>query len=967
MTNNSTSTLNLQSLFYTVPLGFLFVIETYVFKLIQLREITGKLDIIAAGQALAPDLAVFMLLTLVTSILLSRNNPVIKGIGFCGFYLFMFYALFISAFSHGYFLVTGTSLSWSTIVYWVNNTSATNNIIESEATAAKLGLLAAQIILFVACIIVPNLKKIRQWIDFKDGITPKKSRVIAATLLALSPFFFAIPGRPEAAALSRSIPVSILSEFAHEVLLSDRTVTLRKEDLIDPELHFEKKPGAPSPNIVLIILESFNWKSSDVYVPGQGTTPFLAELAPKSTIINNQYAIIPHTTKALVPIMCGINPYLATKAKETTQGILPRRCLPHILESQGYQTAFFQTATNFEKRSQLVSNMGFDSFKYVKNMPTQGFEKIAYLGREEKMMIEPSMEWLDSVKGSPFFVTYLTLCTHHNYMTPQSFEYVDFPTNDKDKKNFLNAVRYTDDFVRELFARFEQKGLIDNTVFILLGDHGEGFAEHGRRQHDVVMWEEGLRAVGMLYSPTYFPKPGRIHGMRSHLDILPTITDLLGLELENGSLSGQSLLAPVPDDRKLFYSCWFNRQCLAMREGPVKTIYFYGIQPMEVYDNSKDEFEQTNLALTPPYDQAFLDARRDEMLRWRTASNQQYEVWEKALSQGKVTDQKPFIANKLQARFGKYVELVGYEATPSRATADQDVEIKFVFKCLKEMPSSKKLFVHLNHRSGTKNADHVPVSGTMPLHKWKAGQYITDEHTIRIPGDWATGTLNVHIGFWDTITKKRMVITETDAPINDMRLLAIQIPITKLETTKTLTQSQVREKIKNWISFKKPTGFDRNIGAVFGNAVELTGVTLERTDVKLAGTVEMTYAFRNLSSVPPDWHLTVKLIMDDGKASINGDHVPIGGLYPTKLWREGEYIVDKHKIHIDMYKSKIGTYSIWLGFKDGPHPVTVSGEGEFDSKNRIKLGTVTISKGEGHGRIKPKTDFLVRPSAKKVN
>ena len=77
-----------------------------------------------------------------------------------------------------------------------------------------------------------------------------------------------------------------------------------------------------------------------------------------------------------------------------------------------------------------------------------------------------------------------------------------------------------------------------------------------------------------------------------------------------------------------------------------------------------------------------------------------------------------------------------------------------------------------------------------------------------------------------------------------------------------------------------------------------------------------------LKEVPGKWRLMVRLIGEDGKV-VKGDHVPIGGLYPPGLWRPGEDVVDKHKIHIDMYKTKVGDYRIWMGFRNGSRPVEV--------------------------------------------
>jgi arylsulfatase A-like enzyme len=47
--------------------------------------------------------------------------------------------------------------------------------------------------------------------------------------------------------------------------------------------------------------------------------------------------------------------------------------------------------------------------------------------------------------------------------------------------------------LKSLVQQYKELGLYDNTIFVLFGDHGEGFGEHGRFMHGDTIWEEGLR------------------------------------------------------------------------------------------------------------------------------------------------------------------------------------------------------------------------------------------------------------------------------------------------------------------------------------------------------------------------------------------------------------------------------------------------------------------------------------------
>jgi hypothetical protein len=156
-----------------------------------------------------------------------------------------------------------------------------------------------------------------------------------------------------------------------------------------------------------------------------------------------------------------------------------------------------------------------------------------------------------------------------------------------------------------------------------------------------------------------------------------------------------------------------------------------------------------------------------------------------------------------------------------------------------------------------------------------------------------------------------------------------------------IDEAELRQKVKDWVGTEDPQ-IGEGVNVVFDGKVEFVSAALTRTEVKQAGTVEMTYVFRVLDTIPRHWKLTVKLEREDGK-KIDGDHDPIGGLYPPDLWRVGEYVVDKHMLHIDMYKCKPGKYKIWLGFKKGSRSIPAIGKGEIDKNGRVLLGEVTIN------------------------
>ncbi|WP_243638062.1 LTA synthase family protein [Rubrobacter taiwanensis] len=368
--------------------------------------------------------------------------------------------------------------------------------------------------------------------------------------------------------------------------------------------------GSRRRNLVLVHLESTRASSVTPYSPGLRSTPFLAELAESSLLVERAYSAVPHTSKAAVSANCGIFPPPLQEPVEAAPGGLEVRGIAALLGEEGYRTAFFQSSTReFEDFENLAGNLGYEDYYSIEDMETGGFERANYFGYEDEVMLAPAEGWIGEGAGEPFVITYLTGVAHHDYRPPARYGIVRF-SEDELLNRYLNCVRYQDFFVRRLVEQYRRLGLYEETIFVIYGDHGEGFGEHGRYGHEDVPYEEGIRVPLIFHAPGLLGG-GRIEGPASLADILPTVAELLGYEPEGGE--GRSLLRPVPPDRPLMFSCFNRDRCLASLRGDEKYIYHYGDRPDELFDLSLDPAERRNLARKLP---RRVRQRRGELLSW---------------------------------------------------------------------------------------------------------------------------------------------------------------------------------------------------------------------------------------------------------------------------------------------------------------------------------------------------------------
>jgi arylsulfatase A-like enzyme len=208
----------------------------------------------------------------------------------------------------------------------------------------------------------------------------------------------------------------------------------------------------------------------------------------------------------------------------------------------------------------------------------------------------------------------MTNVGHHDFRTPASWQKVRFEgVSNPQLEAYYNCLRYVDGVLRQLVDGYRELGLLEDTVFVFVGDHGQMFDEHNARQTYNAVYQEGLHVPALIYAPGMPLVPRVVKGARLQVDILPTIAELLGYRIEGAQLPGVSLLQPVAADRRLFFSSSIDWTFLAARRGSRKYIYSFDRKPMEVFDLERDPDEAHPLQIGK---QELAQVRR-EMLEWR--------------------------------------------------------------------------------------------------------------------------------------------------------------------------------------------------------------------------------------------------------------------------------------------------------------------------------------------------------------
>ena len=175
--------------------------------------------------------------------------------------------------------------------------------------------------------------------------------------------------------------------------------------------------------------------------------------------------------------------------------------------------------------------------------------------------------------------------------------------------------------LEQLFGEFEARQWIGNTVFVIVGDHGELFGEHGTTfPHCHFLWEDAIRVPLIIYAPRLIWQQYRHPGPLQLVDVFPTLADLLRFEVTGESNVGVSAVDGLAR-QPIMLSASANQSMALMRDS-LKYIYYFGRRPMQVFNILADRAEtQDRSSAISDEERASVEA---QLLNWRSAVNATY-------------------------------------------------------------------------------------------------------------------------------------------------------------------------------------------------------------------------------------------------------------------------------------------------------------------------------------------------------
>ena len=301
--------------------------------------------------------------------------------------------------------------------------------------------------------------------------------------------------------------------------------------------------GSPPFNVILITMDTTRRDRLSCYGFSEETTPNLDQIARDGVLFERAFTPVPVTLPAHATMLTGLYPYQHGVRHNGTY-VLPdsTTTLAEMLEAKGYDTGAVLGAFPVDHRFGLAQ--GFD--QYDDRFSRMGVREGDTAQRPATEVTRRALEWVDQHSERPFFLWTHYFDPHAPYHPPEPFA-ARFPGD-----AYAGEVAAMDAGIGTLVDGLAAKGLLERTILVVAGDHGEGLGDHQEPTHSMFIYGATQSVPFLLRLPDAGPytagkwRQQRVTAPVDLIDILPTIWNAVGMPAsELPALAGKSLLPLV--------------------------------------------------------------------------------------------------------------------------------------------------------------------------------------------------------------------------------------------------------------------------------------------------------------------------------------------------------------------------------------------------------------------------------------
>ncbi len=266
------------------------------------------------------------------------------------------------------------------------------------------------------------------------------------------------------------------------------------------------------PNVLVITMDTTRADHLGCYGHPAGVTPNIDKIAREGVLFEQCVSAAPSTLSSHATIFTGLYPYVHGARDNVGYRLREANTtLAEALSEQGFVTGAFISAAPLHRRS------GID----------QGFETFMDAGTESMLVGEETCDrairWLREHANERLFGWVHFYDPHFPYEAPE--DSVSTAPNP-----YLREIAYMDSQIGRLVSELKRLNLYDNTIIVLVADHGESLGEHDELTHLYFIYDTTIHVPLILRAGGLLPANTRVEAPVRTVDISPTLLSMLNLE-----------------------------------------------------------------------------------------------------------------------------------------------------------------------------------------------------------------------------------------------------------------------------------------------------------------------------------------------------------------------------------------------------------------------------------------------------
>ncbi|HEY1400633.1 MAG TPA: sulfatase-like hydrolase/transferase [Terriglobales bacterium] len=353
-------------------------------------------------------------------------------------------------------------------------------------------------------------------------------------------------------------------------------------------------PQKSAPNVVLITIDTLRADHLGCYGYKQIKTPNIDGLAADSSRFERAYTVVPVTLPSHTAMLTGTYPMLSGMHDFSANKLSPQQgTMATVLKQAGYATGAVVASAVLDSRFGL--NQGFDFYYDHFDFSRLEEANLDEMERPGNVVADQALDWLGKNSQKKFFLWMHLYDPHYPYRPPEPYsrEYASQP--------YDGEIAFADEQVGRLLRFLKDKGLYQNTVIVLSGDHGESLGEHGEKTHGFFIYNVTMHVPLIIHLPGK-PATQTVADPVSLVDLMPTVLAATGLDIPS-QVQGRSLLSAlrgekIDRDRTLYGETFLPRlhfNWSELRGAENAKYHFIDAPRPELYDLTKDPGELRNL------------------------------------------------------------------------------------------------------------------------------------------------------------------------------------------------------------------------------------------------------------------------------------------------------------------------------------------------------------------------------------